>query len=63
MKWMFIAIIVIGISSASYGYSRIIDSKMPDNIKHPLYLLGGIIAMGIGLLLFSVPNFFTASPY
>jgi sugar phosphate permease len=63
MKWMFLAIIMMGISSASYGYSGIIDSKVPDNIKRPIFLLGGIIAMGIGLLLFSVPNFFTASPY
>ena len=61
MRYFYLVIAVIGIILASYGFSGAIDERVKNGTFRAILLLIGIILMALGLLLYGVPHFFSAS--
>jgi hypothetical protein len=62
MKIFFLLMIIAGVASASYGFSAAIDPKASRPLLRSILFLGGIICMGLGILLYHVPHFFSSMP-
>ena len=61
MRYLYLVLAVIGIILASYGFSGAIDNRIKNGTFRALLMLIGIICMALGLLLYGVPHFFSAS--
>jgi sulfite exporter TauE/SafE len=61
VKIVYVVMVIIGITLASYGFEAAINEKISNATLRSILMLVGIILMAMGLLLFGDPHFFSAA--